>query len=128
MAAGGLEVHHPLTLHSSHPNTTTRWRRAIILRYQPASEPLEGRMAHLRPLMVVCWCLCSKGAWRACPLMVCWYLCGHRRRGAALANRNADDQAQLRRRWHSPGPLGLFRTVRMIIDSMYSCMVGPMSG
>jgi hypothetical protein len=50
MAAGGLEVHHPLTPHSSHPNGSfTRPRRAIILRYQPSSEALtRGTLLHWR--------------------------------------------------------------------------------
>eukprot|EP00039_Didymoeca_costata_P015080 m.251872 g.251872 ORF g.251872 m.251872 type:complete len:305 (+) comp16151_c1_seq12:134-1048(+) len=45
---GGLEAHNPLTPHSSDPNTSkTRHRRAIILRYQPASEPLQvGDLEH----------------------------------------------------------------------------------
>jgi len=43
MKAGGLEIHNPLTPHSSRPNLSkTRTRRAIIMRYQPASEPLQG--------------------------------------------------------------------------------------
>ena len=47
LPAGGLEVHHPYTPHSSMPNTSrSRQRRAIILRYQPLSEPLHGEEAH----------------------------------------------------------------------------------
>ena len=48
MQAGGLECHHPSTPHGSLPNTSAgRWRRAIIMRFQPASEPLEaGLLRH----------------------------------------------------------------------------------
>lgn len=43
LPAGSLEVHHPYTPHSSLPNASQdRHRRAIILRYQPLSEPLVG--------------------------------------------------------------------------------------
>ena len=48
--AGGLELHHPSIPHASGPNRSRHtWRRAIILRYQPASEPLEsGEVVHWR--------------------------------------------------------------------------------
>ena len=48
MEAGGLECHHPSTPHGSLPNSSAgRWRRAIIMRFQPASEPLEaGLLRH----------------------------------------------------------------------------------
>ncbi len=43
LPAGGLEVHHPATPHRSPPNASpTRWRRVLLCRYQPASEPLTG--------------------------------------------------------------------------------------
>lgn len=50
MQAGALECHHPATPHCSYPNNSLhRWRRAIILRYQPSTEPLEtGSLKHWR--------------------------------------------------------------------------------
>jgi hypothetical protein len=43
LPAGGLEVHHPSLPHRSPPNTSSaRWRRVLVCRYQPASEPLTG--------------------------------------------------------------------------------------
>eukprot|EP00041_Stephanoeca_diplocostata_P009296 m.143000 g.143000 ORF g.143000 m.143000 type:complete len:302 (+) comp17682_c0_seq5:405-1310(+) len=41
--AGGMEIHHPSLPHGSDPNySSDSWRRVIIMRYQPASEPLAG--------------------------------------------------------------------------------------
>eukprot|EP00730_Choanoeca_flexa_P015957 TRINITY_DN7447_c0_g3_i1.p1 TRINITY_DN7447_c0_g3~~TRINITY_DN7447_c0_g3_i1.p1 ORF type:complete len:288 (+),score=33.87 TRINITY_DN7447_c0_g3_i1:187-1050(+) len=41
--AGGIEIHSSYTPHRSMPNTSRhRHRRALILRYQPLSEPLGG--------------------------------------------------------------------------------------
>eukprot|EP00048_Salpingoeca_helianthica_P005888 m.92944 g.92944 ORF g.92944 m.92944 type:complete len:304 (-) comp13787_c0_seq4:20-931(-) len=42
MPAGALEIHHPGLPHSSGPNRSRAWRRALLLRYQPLSEPLAG--------------------------------------------------------------------------------------
>jgi len=38
--AGGLECHHPYLPHSSLPNASDGNRRAIILRFQPDTEPV----------------------------------------------------------------------------------------
>eukprot|EP00037_Helgoeca_nana_P036567 m.12007 g.12007 ORF g.12007 m.12007 type:complete len:367 (+) comp7603_c0_seq1:246-1346(+) len=41
--AGGLEIHDPALPHASGPNRSRHsWRRAIVMRYQPANEPLVG--------------------------------------------------------------------------------------
>eukprot|EP00045_Choanoeca_perplexa_P000665 m.15410 g.15410 ORF g.15410 m.15410 type:complete len:298 (-) comp10458_c0_seq1:30-923(-) len=43
LQAGGVEIHSSYTPHCSMPNTSkTRQRRALILRYQPLSEPVAG--------------------------------------------------------------------------------------
>eukprot|EP01134_Creolimax_fragrantissima_P000405 CFRG0405T1 len=46
MSAGSLEVHHPSLPHRSLPNLSSKPRRVIILRYQPASEPLNTNPFH----------------------------------------------------------------------------------
>jgi ectoine hydroxylase-related dioxygenase (phytanoyl-CoA dioxygenase family) len=43
MPAGAMEIHHPLTPHASAPNgSSSRTRRAILMRYQPSTEPITG--------------------------------------------------------------------------------------
>lgn len=47
MPAGSLECHHPYTPHSSPPNESDSHRRAIIMRFQPDTEPVvSGPFAH----------------------------------------------------------------------------------
>lgn len=50
LPAGGVEIHNPALPHSSGPNRSRhRWRRALVLRYQPATEPLvSGDIRHWR--------------------------------------------------------------------------------
>ncbi|HET6741889.1 MAG TPA: phytanoyl-CoA dioxygenase family protein [Kribbella sp.] len=49
---GDVEVHHPNILHSSRPNRSDRWRRALTIRYIPTStritRPDEASPYHLR--------------------------------------------------------------------------------
>lgn len=35
--AGGVSVHHPNIVHSSHANTSSRWRRGLTIRYIPTT-------------------------------------------------------------------------------------------
>lgn len=37
LAPGDVEVHHPNIVHGSRPNTSTRWRRGLTIRYIPTS-------------------------------------------------------------------------------------------
>lgn len=52
MRPGDVEVHHPNILHSSMPNRSSRWRRALTIRYIPTStritRPDEGSPFLLR--------------------------------------------------------------------------------
>ncbi|EGD74202.1 hypothetical protein PTSG_06214 [Salpingoeca rosetta] len=49
LPAGGLEIHHSCTPHSSPPNTSARPRRVLILRFQAVTEPIVGGpVEHLR--------------------------------------------------------------------------------
>lgn len=52
MRAGDVEVHHPNIVHSSRPNRSDRWRRALTIRYIPTStritRPDEASPFHLR--------------------------------------------------------------------------------
>jgi hypothetical protein len=52
MRPGDVEVHHPNILHSSRPNRSDRWRRALTIRYIPTStritRPDEASPYHLR--------------------------------------------------------------------------------
>jgi ectoine hydroxylase-related dioxygenase (phytanoyl-CoA dioxygenase family) len=65
MRPGDVEVHHPNIVHSSMPNRSDRWRRALTIRYIPTStritrpdeaspfllrgEPVEGVNAYREP-------------------------------------------------------------------------------
>jgi phytanoyl-CoA hydroxylase len=52
MRPGDVEVHHPNIVHSSAPNRSDRWRRALTIRYIPTStritRPDEASAFHLR--------------------------------------------------------------------------------
>ncbi|MFI5694681.1 phytanoyl-CoA dioxygenase family protein [Kribbella sp. NPDC051586] len=52
MRPGDVEVHHPNIVHSSMPNRSDRWRRALTIRYIPTStritRPDEATAIHLR--------------------------------------------------------------------------------
>jgi phytanoyl-CoA hydroxylase len=52
LAPGDVEVHHPNIVHSSMPNRSDRWRRALTIRYIPTStritRPDEASPFHLR--------------------------------------------------------------------------------
>lgn len=49
MPPGALEIHHPSLPHMSLKNRSRSWRRALLLRYQPLSEPLAaGTIVHWR--------------------------------------------------------------------------------
>ena len=37
LKAGGVEIHHPNIIHGSNPNTSSRWRRGLTIRYIPAT-------------------------------------------------------------------------------------------
>lgn len=67
MAAGGAAMHHPLTPHRSSPNTSTRDRRVIILRFMASGD-------HDPPAYALHWAgrsnVTVKGA-QPCPVHAC---------------------------------------------------------
>ena len=67
MAAGGAAMHHPLTPHRSSPNTSTRDRCVIILRFMASGD-------HDPPAYALHWAgrskVTLKGA-QACPVHAC---------------------------------------------------------
>lgn len=42
LAAGGVEIHHPLTIHGSTANRSARWRRGLTIRYIPTTTRISG--------------------------------------------------------------------------------------
>jgi ectoine hydroxylase-related dioxygenase (phytanoyl-CoA dioxygenase family) len=43
--AGGASIHHPAIIHSSHANTSDRWRHALTIRYIPTTTRIVGTSA-----------------------------------------------------------------------------------
>jgi phytanoyl-CoA hydroxylase len=42
MAPGDVSVHHPNVIHGSNPNTSSRWRRGLTIRYIPTTTRIGG--------------------------------------------------------------------------------------